>query len=1018
MPEVKVRALLAHLLIDPGKVVPADRLIDSLWSGALPANPAGALQTRVSQLRRIVGKGSVVSGASGYRLQVEPGDVDTGRFQALLSEARTGGPEARAALLADALALWRGPALIDFADEEFARPEIARLEELRLTALEDHAETRLELGEHALLADELGDLVGRHPLRERLRAAHMRALYRAGRQKEALDSFRDLRVLLDEELGLEPGPELAGLHQAILRQDPSLDAPVREARRTNLPVALTDLIGRDDAVADVVDLLREARLVTLTGPGGVGKTRLAIETAGRLTSSEPDGVWLVELAGATSVTEVVAATLGVRDEGPDLAGRLAEALRGKRMLLVLDNCEHVTSSVARLAALLLRTAPELRILATGQEPLGVAGEQLYSVPTLPQEDAERLFVSRAAAAAPGVALDGEAVAAICRRLDGIPLALELAATRVRALGARELAARLDDRFRVLEGSRNDVPARQRTLRAMIDWSWELLGPAERLVLRRLAVHADGCTLEAAEAVCGDDALSVLPRLVDRSLVVVGDGPRYRLLESVAAYCQERLVEAGESEETRLRHREYYLGVAERAEPYLRGPEQRQWLLRLDAEAANFRAALTADDGETSERLANALAWYWVLRGRLGEGRRWLAQIAGPGDITRMWLAAFTLRTGEAVTAIPSAVPSAVPSAAPSAAPTAVPSAAPTANPASDLGELSGLARAQAFLSSARLGIGDREHAEQLADQALSGFAVIGDQWGIAFVRAVQARQALLRSDLERADAYGRESLKLFAQLGDRWGQSHAGFAVAWHAEIVGDYAEAARVHREGLRMSEELGLWTEVADKMSLLGRLALLSGAFDQADSLHTRAMALSAEQGYTVGEEFAALGLALSARRQGRLDEAEAHLLAWIDWDHALDSDAALALIFAELGFIEEMRGAYPAAEARHKESLTRARAVGDPRAVALALEGLAGATALAGLAGAALEGLAGAAASEADGAYLLGQAAALRLSVDAPLPEGERFDVDRITTRLRASLGPDFDPAYHRGLLNPPT
>ncbi|MFI6293887.1 BTAD domain-containing putative transcriptional regulator [Nonomuraea sp. NPDC050790] len=985
MPEVKVRALLAHLLIDPGKVVPADRLIDSLWSGALPANPAGALQTRVSQLRRIVGKESVVSGASGYRLQIEPADVDTGRFQALLTEARNGAPEVRAALLADALALWRGPALIDFADEEFARAEIARLEELRLTALEDHAETRLELGEHALLADELGDLVGRHPLRERLRAAHMRALYRAGRQKEALDSYGALRVLLDEELGLEPGPDLAALHQAILRQDASLDAPVRAARLTNLPAALTGLVGRDEAVASVVGLLGEGRLVTLTGPGGVGKTRLALETAGRQIDRMADGVWLVELAGsatlpspgAAAVTEVVAATLGVRDEGPDLAGRLAEALRGKSMLLVLDNCEHVTEPVAQLVALLLRTAPDLRVLATSQEPLGVAGEQVWNVPTLAQQDAERLFAARVADAAPGAELDPDAVAAICRRLDGIPLALELAATRVRALGVRELAARLDDRFRVLTAGRNDVPARQRTLRAMIDWSWELLGADEQMVLRRLAVHADGCTLEAAEAVGGDDALSVLPRLVDRSLVVVGDGPRYRLLESVAAYCQERLLEAGESEEMRLRHREYYLAVAERAEPYLRGPEQRQWLLRLDAEAANFRAALTPHGpASSSERLVNALAWYWVLRGRLGEGRRWLSQITDPGDITRTWLAAFTLRTGEAITSVP--VPA----------------------PATDLARLSGLARAQTFLATAQLGIGDPDSGEELANRALASFAAIGDQWGTAFARAVQARHALLRSDLDRAQAWGRESLDLFAELGDRWGQSHAGFAVAWHAEIVGDYAEAARVHREGLRMSEELGLWTEVADKMSQLGRLALLAGAHDQADVLHTRAMALSVEQGYTVGEEFAALGLALSARRQDRLDEAEAHLLAWIDWDHALDSDAALALIFAELGFIEEMRGSYAAARTRHEQSLTRAQAVGDPRAVALALEGLAGATA-----------------SAREAATLLGQAAALRLSVAAPLPEGERFDVNRITTRLRASLGQDFDTAYNQGRQSPP-
>ncbi|WP_157248675.1 BTAD domain-containing putative transcriptional regulator [Nonomuraea typhae] len=962
VPEVKVRTLLAHLLLAPGRVVPADRLIDSLWSGALPANPTGALQTRVSQLRRIVGKESVVSGASGYRLEVAPSEVDTGRFQTLLTEARALDGAAKAALLADALALWRGPALIDFADEEFARPEIARLEELRLTALEEHAEARLDLGEHALLADELGDLVARHPLRERLRAAHLRALYRAGRQKEALDSYADLRVQLDEELGLVPGPDLAGLHQAILRQDPALDPPVVAARRTNLPVPLTDLIGRDADVAAVTELLYGSRLVTLTGPGGVGKTRLAVETAQR--AARPDGVWLVELAGATGgeVAEVVAATLGVRDEGPSLAVRLAEALRGKDMLLVLDNCEHVTEPVARLAALLLGSAPSLRILATSQEPLGVAGEQLWNVPALPQDAAERLFVARASAAAPGVELDAASVATICRRLDGIPLALELAATRVRALGVRELSARLDDRFRVLEGGRNDAPARQRTLRAMIDWSWELLGPDEQVVLRRLAVHADGCTLEAAEAVCGEDALPLLPRLVDRSLVVVTEGPRYRLLESVAAYCVERLRDAGEAEEIRRRHREYYVALAERAEPYLRGPEQRQWLLRLDAEAANFRAAAP------SERLVNALAWYWVLRGRLGEGQRYLAQVREGGDITRTWLAAFTLRTGEAVTSVP--------------APRAV----------DDLGYIAGLARAQAFLAAAQLGIGDLNAGEELAARAARGFSAIGDQWGLAFARSVQARQALLRSSLDAAHSYGRESLELFAELGDRWGQSHAGFAVAWHAEVVGDYAEAARVHRDGLRMAEELGLWTEVADKFSLLGRLALLEGSFEQADSLHRRAKVLAGEQGYTVGEEFAGLGLALSYRRQGRLDEAEAELLEWIDWDHALDSDAALALIQAELGFVAEMRGDLDGARARHRESLARAEAVGDPRAVALAFEGLAGV-----------------AASAAEGAYLLGRAAGLRASVGAPLPEGERFDVDRITARLQ---GDGFEAEYVRG------
>ncbi|GAA0933912.1 BTAD domain-containing putative transcriptional regulator [Nonomuraea longicatena] len=958
VPEVKVRALLAGLLIEPGRVVPADRLIDALWLGSLPANPAGALQTRVSQLRRVLGKDAVVARPPGYLLQVPPSEVDAVRFQELLTRAGASTGRARVDLLADALALWRGPALIEFADDEFARAEIARLEELRLTALEEQAEARLEIGEHAMLADELGDLVARHPLRERLRAAQLKALYRAGRQGEALDGYRLLREHLDDELGLEPGPELAALHQAILRQDPSLAAPRRQTRRTNLPAALTDLIGRDAAVSEVAGLLDAARLVTLTGPGGVGKTSLALETARRLADSYPDGVWLVELAStpAESVAEVVAAALDVRDEGSALADHLSDALRGQRVLLVLDNCEQVAGAVGRLTAHLLRAAPGLRVLATSQEPLGIGGEQLWNVPPLPSADAVRLFTARAAASAPGVALDPEAVSAICARLDGLPLALELAATRVRALGVRELAARLDDRFRVLGSGRSDAPARQRTLRAMIDWSWELLGPEEQTVLRRLAVHADGCTLAAAEAVCGgDDVLGLLARLVDRSLVVVGEGPRYRLLESVAAYCQERLEEAGEREEIRDRHRAYYLALAERAAPQLLGPEQRQWTVLLDAESANFRAALDGGD----ERLANALAWYWVLRGRLGEGRRWLASAVergGTSATTQTWLDAFMLRTGEAHGCPP-----------------------PEDGPGDDME----LARATAFLAFAMVGIGDPAAGEEVAERALTAFRRAGEPWGIAFVRSVRARQAQVRGDLDAARTYAEQSRSAFAELGDRWGQVQVSFPLGQHAEIDGDYERAARIHRESLRMAEELELWTEVADRLSLLGRIAQLTGQQEQADDLHRRAMALAAEHGYTVGEEFAALGLALGARRQGRLEEAEELLRTWLAWDRALDSDPAIALILAELGFVAELRGDAEGALALHEEGMATARRTGDPRAVALALEGMAGALALGGEAERARE--------------LLAEAEALRESTGAPLPPAERGDVDRIRAAL---------------------
>ena len=600
--------------------------------------------------------------------------VDASQFQDLLNRARTvGDPRARAALLAEALGLWRGGAFADFGDQLFTQAAIGRLEEERLVALEEQAEARLALGDHAQLASELAGLVSRHPLRERLRAAQLTALYRAGRPSEALDSYRELRKRLADELGLDPGAELAALHQAILVADPALRAPVpapTAAPRTNLPGPFGSLIGRTEAVTTVRTLLASSRLVTLTGPGGVGKTRLAVETAAQQAGLFPDGTWLVELAaeaGEADVAELTSAALGLRDSAPPgpLADWLAAALESRQMLLVLDNCEHLIGPAAALADRLLRAAPGLRILATSQEPLAIDGEQLWEVPPLElpgPEDGEatvvaragavRLFVARAAAAAPGFTLDGDnarAVAAICRRLDGIPLALELAAARVRALGVHTLATRLDDRFRLLTAGKRGAPARQQTLRAVIDWSWELASEPEQIVLRRLAVHADGCTLTAAEQTCAGDGLDradvagLLARLVDRSLVAVtAEGarePRYRLFESVAAYGTERLREAGELDRFQRGHRQFYAALAEQARPQLRGDSQRQWLQRLDRESANIRSALDGAirhrEADLALRLAGAMTWYWFLRGRLTEARRALeSALAAALDSTR------------------------------------------------------------------------------------------------------------------------------------------------------------------------------------------------------------------------------------------------------------------------------------------------------------------------------------------------------------------------------------------------
>ncbi|MFE0738842.1 BTAD domain-containing putative transcriptional regulator [Streptomyces sp. NPDC058855] len=1052
--EPKVRALLADLLIHAGRPVSTDRLLDDMWGEDLPGKPAAALQTKVWQLRRTLeeaepgGRALVVSRAPGYLLDVTPDTIDAGRFADLTAQARaTGDLPTKVALLTDALALWRGPAYTEFENEPFARRAVQHLEEQRVSALEEQAAARLALGEHHLLADELAGLVAAHPLRERLHAIHLRALYRAGRQNDALDGYARLRARLRDELGLDPGAELTALHQAILQQDPSLDAPATTAgpagtaapvagprQRGNLPVPLTELVGRADDLTALRTLLTDTtgprgRLVTLTGPGGVGKTRLALEAAAQAADAFPDGAWLVELTGpaarpdtsgdVSATAHVVAAALGMRDDTtpdgaddrPDTpAERLATALHAKRALLLLDNCEHVVDAVAELTGTLLARAPHLRVLATSQEPLGITGEILRPVGPLALPDATatgpdhlgraeavQLFVARAQAADPGFALTADnagAVAAVCRRLDGIPLALELAATRVRTLGARELAARLDDRFRVLAAGRRDAPARQRTLRAVIDWSWDLLTPAEQTVLRRLAVHADGCTLDAAEAVCADDTLpaaevlDLLARLVDRSLVVAADTPagvRYRLLESVAAYGLERLDEAGETTEVRRRHARHHLALAETAAPHLRGRDQRTWLERLDTEAGNLRAALetcvrtgAADD---ALRLVIAQSWYWFLRGRLGEALRSFDQaLSVPADDTAVCRAhhadatvrraALALHSGDAE--------------GPARAAAAFPLIDHITDPCDR-------AHALWLLSFTLYGSGDLASNQDRATTALAAFEELGDPWGRAAALTLRAGHALIRGDFPAASRDAGASLGLFRELGDRWGQLRAGDLLAQLAEIHEDYDEATRMHRDGLRMAEELGLWTDASYKWSGLGRIALLTGDHAEARRFHEHGLRLAAEQAHKRGEQFAETGLALVARREGRLDDAEAHLTKWLDWLRAVYGDLGTALVMAELGFIAEQRGDADTARAHHLAGYAAARETGDPRALALALEGLAGTYALTG--------------HHTHAARLLGAATAARASVGRPLPRTESGDVDRISAAVREALGEEL-------------
>ncbi|BAJ28173.1 MULTISPECIES: BTAD domain-containing putative transcriptional regulator [Kitasatospora] len=875
----RLRALLAALVLREGRPVPAELLAEEVWADDPPQDAAAALQTLVGRLRRTVGRAEVGSGPAGYWLTDPRTDVAEFRRRAADGvRALTGGdPAAAAEQLTAALALWRGPALADLPDR--AAPA-ARLEAQRAEARRHRLTADLGLGRTAEVAAELAELCRDHPFDERLQALRLRALRAAGRTAEALGGYEEVRRTLAEELGTDPGPELRALHRELLQAEP-IPAPAPApapaavtvpAPAGNLRPGRTSFVGRDGELGAVADALAAGRLTTLTGPGGSGKTRLSVEAGRREQDAArwPGGVWQVELApleDPAAVPDAVASALGLRETVLHTGGAVAEAIEGtrkdpvsrlvdhlgrRRVLLLLDNCEHVVQAAADLADRLLADCPGVTVLATSREPLGVPGEAVLPVEPLPDPAALRLLAERGAAARPGFRTDQdpEACAEVCRRLDGLPLAIELAAARLRGLTPRQLADRLDSRFALLTaGSRTLLP-RQQTLRAVVDWSWDLLGTRERAVLRRLSVFAGGCTLEAAEQVLADgelvrreDVADLLLSLVDKSLVIVGLGerPRYWMLETIHEYAAERLAEAGEPG-TGHRHTAHYRELARTAYLGLHGPGQLDELDRLDREQENVRAALrrAVDGGQEQEGLALVLsmAGYWMLRDYRAESRAWCEAVAALG-------------------------PDPYADGAPPPVPlTADPLDAPPPMTADLLdearrqlglhrligmfsGDMSLLDDGRALDTARRILetytpdlpqsyrqpvlsrvftvflTGEMERTRAVMDDAVAGARIHGGPLDLAF--ALQLRARLLNDlagSLDQAIADSEEALALYTGLGDRWGMADALSGTAENATKSGDAAQAEAAFRQAIALSEQLGAHQEVPMLRARLGEV------------------------------------------------------------------------------------------------------------------------------------------------------------------------------------------------------
>lgn len=982
----RLRTLLILLALEANRAVSADRLVDGVWGDDPPTAAGNALQALVSRLRRA---GLTVEATpTGYRLLIDRDRVDAHRFTRLAAERPM-----------EALALWRGP--LDFPDA--AKTEAVRLEHTRLATERETISRQVRTGRD--MTAELESLVAAHPLDESLAALLMRALQKAGRPGRALEVFESIRRRLADTLGTDPAPELAALHLDLLR---SSERPAEP--KGNLPAELSSFVGRDADVRAVDRLIRRHRLVTLIGPGGSGKTRLSVEAGPALADLAPDGVWRVELAPVTDPAEVPQTILtalrlrsqvlltrpggGTVTESVEPILRLRDAVAGKELVLILDNCEHLVVMAARVADELLRAAPGLRLLATSREPLGIPGEQLYPVEplALPPADASpevaagnpavRLLLDRAGA---GFVLDAGTtgpVVRICRALDGMPLAIELAAARLRTLPIEVLADRLADRFRLLTGGSRTALPRHQTLRAVVDWSWDLLSEPERSLWRRFSVFQGGAGVTAVEQVCGAD-IDLLGALVDKSLLVLSQG-RYRMLETIREYGRERLAEAGETEQLRLAHADHMLALATGQEPRMRQADQLDAMRLLNAEHDNLhaaaRGAIEAGDARTAFALVARLGWYWWLSGHRSEGanvaRDVLAMTGEMDPEDEALVYTFAALNG--------------------------------LEGAADIDEVKGW-----FQEADRLAAqpGHRHPALRLIGALTAiyisraqerSFELVEvlyndpDPWLRATAKMMAAQVRLnYGQSAELAETEMREALDGFRALGERWGLGFTLSSLGDMAAARGDFSQAVRWQEEALALVREVGIREDLPQIEVKLAHQMWLAGDRAEAHRMLKQARQSAAEVGLTEVVASVAYGYATVARADGNLEEARermAETAATID--RASFATQFRAITASTRGLIEAAAGELAAARVFHATAMEMAVESADFPVVALCLVGVADLALRSG--------------DPAEAARLLGAADAVRGSIDRSVP-----DVDRIGDDARAALGDaGFEAAYRSG------